>query len=388
MPNLNGFAPIVASRRGRASAPRAHTRAAAWPVSWLGPELPLSQVSKPANSSFGDSSGCASPSPLICRHLVHGHRGACRRSAYARSSGLPVSVTSSNIRPFDRLHCAEWHDATAVSARRPPSSPRALRILRVVGRQRRDLVGLVLAVAEHDVAVQVVAVRRQRPFETDERGEEAGALCRSAVAVSSCHIEACMSFRPRAVLQRIHPGHPHGVGVVMPSTVPAWLRHESPAPVRRQQARVVLVMATAGRGSPRDPQPRGSRAAVAGGRHARARHHRLPSRNGRLRRPSVLAARRIRRVGGVQVWCRRRTRDPGTSAAHTASTAACRRAAAASAAVRRPAPQTAATWRERRGSESHFTLSSSVGVVGCPPPQACRHERGRCAVAARSPYDL
>ena len=52
--------------------------------------------------------------------------------------------------------------------------PELLGVFRVVGRDRQYLVRRVLAAAEDDVAVQVVAVGTRGPFEADERREQAG----------------------------------------------------------------------------------------------------------------------------------------------------------------------------------------------------------------------
>jgi len=52
--------------------------------------------------------------------------------------------------------------------------PKVLRIGAFVLRERDDLVGLVLAVTEDHVAMQIVAARIRRPLEADQRSKEAG----------------------------------------------------------------------------------------------------------------------------------------------------------------------------------------------------------------------
>ncbi len=47
-------------------ASRAYSRGSMSGVLGWGPKLPLSQRSKSANSSVGESTGCVSPSPFIC----------------------------------------------------------------------------------------------------------------------------------------------------------------------------------------------------------------------------------------------------------------------------------------------------------------------------------
>ncbi len=51
--------------------------------------------------------------------------------------------------------------------------PELFRVFALPGREREHLVGLVLVVAEQDVAVQVVAARHRGPFVADHRGEAA-----------------------------------------------------------------------------------------------------------------------------------------------------------------------------------------------------------------------
>ena len=63
----------------------------------------MSQISKSANSSVGDSIGCASPSPLICVTSYSGSHFA-RVSTYSRVTRLFVKDSMiGNMRPFERL---------------------------------------------------------------------------------------------------------------------------------------------------------------------------------------------------------------------------------------------------------------------------------------------
>ena len=105
-PNLYGFTPSFASScRPVCSAVRAYSPCS---ISFffvsLRLRLPLSQVSKLANSSFFDRKGCASPSPLICVVSYSGSQ-RMRVSAYSRVSGcLLAGLTSQgNIQPLERL---------------------------------------------------------------------------------------------------------------------------------------------------------------------------------------------------------------------------------------------------------------------------------------------
>src|SRR4030095_1967470 len=66
MPNLNGFAPSFCSYcRPRLYASRVYSRGSIAGVWTVGPKLLLSQRSKFANSSLGDSAGWGSPSHFI-----------------------------------------------------------------------------------------------------------------------------------------------------------------------------------------------------------------------------------------------------------------------------------------------------------------------------------
>ena len=65
-PNFHGLTPSFASyARPRLRASRVYSFGSMSGVFGAGPSWPLSQVSKSANSSFGESFGCASPSPFI-----------------------------------------------------------------------------------------------------------------------------------------------------------------------------------------------------------------------------------------------------------------------------------------------------------------------------------
>ncbi len=97
------------------------------------------------------------------------------RSAHSLVNGLPSKVSTANIRPLDRLPLC------GMASTRPPvlSSlvalyPRRerLRVLRIEGDERQDLVGQRLTVAIQDVAVRVIAAAVvRRPLVGDHGGE-------------------------------------------------------------------------------------------------------------------------------------------------------------------------------------------------------------------------
>ena len=179
-PNLYGLTPsFCSSMRPFLYAERTYSN---WSMSLvlatLPSRLPLSQISKSANSSFGERKGWDSPVPLVCV-ASYSRSHFMRVSAYSRSSFLPKASTIGNIRPFQRLPL--WAIASTLAAGLLLIGGHPLpEVLRVVAAKRRIIVngstwrGLVAVVTEDDVAVEVVAAGVRRPLVADECGETAG----------------------------------------------------------------------------------------------------------------------------------------------------------------------------------------------------------------------
>ena len=129
---------------------------------------------KSANSSPGEASGCVSEVPLVWMiscSASHARSGAPHSPSRAACPRGPPARTCGRWRGW---RCARWRAACRRSSFRTlHPGPQLLGVLAVPRRERQDLVGLVLAVAEHDVAVQVVALRHRGPLVADHRGEAA-----------------------------------------------------------------------------------------------------------------------------------------------------------------------------------------------------------------------
>ena len=128
-----------------------------------------------------------------------------------------------------------------IASRRPPvlrlvlvhPRPELLRVLALPGGEREDLVGLVLAVAEQHVAVQVVAARHRGPLVADHRREASGIVvflgCRGVLLPDGFHDRAddlwILDGRGQRVLRLA--GH-HVVGGVR-GGLPAFLHRLVPS---------------------------------------------------------------------------------------------------------------------------------------------------------------
>ena len=143
-----------------------------------GPKLPLSQRSKLANSSRRRQRRMGLAVALHLRDLVHRlpAHPPLRHSRGRAASSSSASRRRTSGRSRDCRCAGSPAAGRPSSSRMRPSTPRASPgSSRVVLGDRHDLVGLVLAVAEDDVAVQVVAAGLRRPLEADE-GREAARL--------------------------------------------------------------------------------------------------------------------------------------------------------------------------------------------------------------------
>ena len=97
---------------------------------------------------------------------------------------------------------------------RPIHFPEILGIARVVVGQRDDLVGLALAVAQDDIAMEVVAVGAGSPLEADEGGELARRVvflgCRGNALPNRLR-QGSLAFE--GILEHLHRGNPFVEGI-------------------------------------------------------------------------------------------------------------------------------------------------------------------------------
>ena len=167
--NFSSFSPFLSAERTYSNSSMSFVFAA------VRVRLPLSQVSKSANSSLGERYGCASPSPLVCV--------ASTSLSQLTSGCIPLVDWLARETIDQREHPAIRQIAIVRNGQHAAAGlpfigfhpfPQVARIIaadRLHGYVRLDLLGLVAVVAEDDVAVEVVAVGVGGPFITDEGGE-------------------------------------------------------------------------------------------------------------------------------------------------------------------------------------------------------------------------
>ena len=135
--------------------------------------LTVSQVSKSANSSSGESKGCVSPSPLL---WVASIRGSQRRAALGivPGHGLALDGLREHGAVADVAVVRDRQDAAAgLLLVCGHEGPEILGILAVERGEGQDLLHPVGPVPEHHDPVQIVAIDGRGPFVTVEHGESA-----------------------------------------------------------------------------------------------------------------------------------------------------------------------------------------------------------------------